>query len=116
MRQICTNNKCALAQGRRTNSRSSRDSCFANTAFSKVEYNTHRNPYSLMSFHVCYTIGVFYVHLFQLIVPPTHRARRDASALQCHPEHIRFAQCKLREGSRCPSCEILRGVYTERSE
>ena len=26
----------------------------------------------------------------------------------CHPEHIRFAQCKLREGSGSPDTEILR--------
>jgi len=26
----------------------------------------------------------------------------------CHPEHIRFAQCKLREGSGSPDAEILR--------
>jgi len=25
----------------------------------------------------------------------------------CHAEHIRFAQCKLREASRCPSRETL---------
>ncbi len=26
----------------------------------------------------------------------------------CHAEHIRCAQCKLREASRCPSSKILR--------
>src|SRR6266516_6735611 len=26
----------------------------------------------------------------------------------CHAEHIRYAQCKLREASRCPSREALR--------
>ncbi len=25
----------------------------------------------------------------------------------CHPEHMRFAQCKLREGSSSPDAEIL---------
>src|SRR5438874_12864131 len=47
MRQVCANNKRALAQLSRTNCCSCRDSCFSNAPFSKVEYNTHKNPYSL---------------------------------------------------------------------
>ncbi len=34
----------------------------------------------------------------------------------CHPEHIRSAQGKLREGSGSMGAEMLRGVYPERSE
>jgi hypothetical protein len=32
----------------------------------------------------------------------------------CHPEHIRFAQCKLREGSGSPDEEILRCAQDDR--
>src|SRR5260370_22624171 len=38
------------------------------------------------------------------------------SALHCHPEPFAAAQCKLREGSVSLGVEMLRGVYTERSE
>jgi hypothetical protein len=43
-----------------------------------------------------------------------HPLRADESAmgainrpLQCHPEHIRFTQCKLREGSVAMGREML---------
>ena len=39
---------------------------------------------------------------------PTHRP------LHCHPEHIRFTQCKFREGSVALGKEILRCAQDDR--
>ena len=32
----------------------------------------------------------------------------------CHPEHIRYTQCKLREGSDVRGCEILHFVQNDK--
>jgi len=42
----------------------------------------------------------------QLVTPP--RSEGLSAALGCHAEHIRFAQCKLREGSGARGTEMLR--------
>jgi hypothetical protein len=34
----------------------------------------------------------------------------------CHPEHIRYAQCKLREGSCSPGTGMLRSAQHDKGE
>jgi hypothetical protein len=41
------------------------------------------------------------------------RVTTEGKVEPCHAEPIRFAQGKLREASRCPSSQTLRGVYPE---
>ena len=51
--------------------------------------------------------GVLHVHPGQTERAPLAIARQEDSSL-CHAEPIRFAQGKLREASRYPTCHTLR--------